>query len=63
VLKRPDEAGSIEDNRKFLIWLRDQALKNDHMQIAVALSHTIAWLYYLIQLEEMIESAKQQAKN
>lgn len=49
--KRPNEIGSIEDNRNWLIALRNAALVENNFEIAVGLSHTIAWLYYLIELE------------
>lgn len=42
----PDE---IEANRQTLIQLRDVALQGGHMEYAVALSHTIAILAFVIE--------------
>lgn len=56
---RPQDTANtdIVENREWLIKIRDIALKNDSPDwtIIVGLSHTIAWLYYLMELEKYIE--------
>lgn len=49
--KRPEEQGTIEENIKVIAFLREKALISQHTEIAVALTHNIAWLNYLTQLE------------
>ena len=54
---KPSETAwtDVEDNRNWLINLRDAALKENNFDIAVALSHTIAWLHYLMELEKYVD--------
>ena len=57
MINRPSEQGTIEENREWLIKIRNVALTQDppDFQIAVGLSHSIAWLHYLIELEKTLK--------
>jgi len=51
-MSRPTEVDSPTVVRDGLIDIRNQALVMGNFSLAVLLSHAIAWLAYLIELEE-----------
>lgn len=59
---RPYEEDTIHDVRNATITLRDLSLNTMMFNDAILLTHVIAWLFYLIELEQYINNLESSKK-